>query len=183
MARVGERAFEGSRIPDPGFAGDSGQASDDVVAALEAYAADRARKPEAVGALQRSRLLVPVVAVADEVELDEHGRAVDKSSDMAAVLLRGADGRMALLAFTGLASMARWDPAARPVPVSARDAARAAVQEQAAALVVDVAGPVPLVVEGEDLTGVAAGWTLARVGERTAWFVLEDADDHGDADR
>ena len=30
-------------------------------------------------------------------------------------------------------------------------AARAAVQERAAALVVDVAGPVPFVVEGEDL--------------------------------
>jgi hypothetical protein len=176
---VGERAFEGSRIPDPGFADDTGEASADVVAALGSYAADRARKAEAVGAVQRSRLLVPVVAVADEVELDEHGRAVDKTSDMAAVLLRGGDGRMALLAFTGLASMARWDPDARPVPVSARDAARAAVQEQAAALLVDVAGPVPLVVEGEDLRGVAAGWTLARVGERTAWFVLEDVDGTG----
>ena len=35
-------------------------------------------------------------------------------------------------------------------------AARAAVQERAAALVVDVAGPVPFVVEGEDLRALAA---------------------------
>ena len=40
----------------------------------------------------------------------------------------------------------------------------------AAALVVDVAGPVTFVVEGDDLRGLAAGWTPARVGGRAAWI-------------
>ena len=71
----------------------------------------------------------------------------DKSSDMAAVLMRGADGRTALLAFTGLEAMRRWDPDARPVPVSAQVAARAALQDGAAALLIDVAGPVRFVAE------------------------------------
>jgi len=108
--------------------------------------------------------------VLGEVEVDEQGLAHDKSSDMAAVLLTGADGRLALLAFSGTAAMAAWDPAARPVPVPARVAAQSAVQEGAAALLVDVAGPVRVVVEGEDLHGLAAGWTLARVGEGRAWI-------------
>src|SRR6476620_5705673 len=47
-----------------------------------------------------------------------------------------------------------------------RLAAQAALQDGAAALVVDVAGPATLVVEGEDLRGLALGWTLARVGDR-----------------
>ena len=106
--------------------------------ALAAYAADPAREPEVLAALADARLLVPVVAVLGEVEVEPDGLAHDKSSDMAAVLLRGPDGRLALLAFTGLEPMQRWDPEARPVPVPARTAALAALQDGAEALVVDL---------------------------------------------
>src|SRR6476619_5786024 len=158
------------RIPDATFSGDTGEVPPAVAAAMAAYAADHARYPEALAVLASERLLVPVVAVLGEVELDEAGLAHDKSSDMAAVLLQGADGRLALLAFTGSAPLAAWNPEARPVPVPARLAAQAALQDGAAALVVDVAGPATLVVEGEDLRGLALGWTLARVGDRPAWI-------------
>lgn len=160
-------------IPDPGFAGDTGAADPVVAAALAAHAGDPT-DPEAYAvaltALQDARLLVPVVAVLGEVEVDEHGLAHDKTSDMAAVLLTGADGRMALLAFTSTQSLAAWDPQARPVPVAAALAARSAVQEEAAALLVDVAGPSTLVVQGEDLRALAAGWRMVRVGDRAAWI-------------
>jgi hypothetical protein len=56
------------------------------------------------------------------------------------------------------------------VPVSAATAALAAVQQEADALVVDLAGPVRFAVEGDDLRGLAAGWQLARVGDRSAWI-------------
>ena len=162
--------FAGARIPDPGFAGDSGDQSADVAEALAAYAADGSRYPEALAVLQSSRVLVPVVAVLGEVEHDEQGLAHDKSSDMATVLLTGRDGRTALLAFTGMAQLRAWNPEARPSPASAALAARSALQDGADALLVDVAGPTPFVVEGEDLTGLAEGWTLARMGDRTAWI-------------
>ncbi|WP_253943696.1 SseB family protein [Nocardioides marmotae] len=165
----GERPDQ-KRILGPGFPDDTGEAPPAYVAAATAYAADRTRYGDVLAALTGSRLLVPVVAVLGEVEVDEHGLAHDKTSDMAAVLLTGADGRLALLAFSGTAAMAAWDPDARPVPVPARVAAQSAVQEGAAALVVDVAGPVRVVVEGEDLQALAAGWTLARVGDRRAWI-------------
>ena len=35
---------------------------------------------------------------------------------------------------------------------------------------ITLAGPTTLVVEGEDLTALAGGWTLAMVGEQTAWI-------------
>jgi hypothetical protein len=162
--------FSGSTIPDPGFAGDTGEAPGELTAALSAYAADRSRYAEALAALCSARLLVPVVAVLGEVEVDEAGLAHDKSSDMATVLLTGRDGRRALLAFTGTDRLQAWNPEARPVPVAARLAAQSALQDGADALVVDVAGPVTLAVEGEDLRALAAGWTLGRVGERTAWI-------------
>jgi SseB protein N-terminal domain len=161
----------GSRvIPDPGFAGDDGSAASDLSAALAAWQHDPTTYPEALAVLQRSRLLVPVVAVLGEVEHDAGGLAREKDSDMATVLVRGADGRLALLAFTGTAELARWDAQARPVPVTAEVAALSAVQDGAAALVVDLAGPVRFVVESEDLRGLAEGWTLARVPGGTAWI-------------
>ena len=157
-------------LPDARFAGDTGAASPAVTAALAAYAADRSRYVDALLALQDARVLVPVVAVLGEVEYDAAGLAHDKTSDMAAVLLQGADGRLALIAFTGTEQLRAWDPEARPVPVATRLAAQSALQDGAAALVVDVAGPTSFVVEGDDLRGLAAGWTLARVGERAAWI-------------
>lgn len=159
------------QLLDTGFGDDSGAVAPEVVAALATYAENPTQGYVALlEVLQDARLLVPVVAVLGEVELDAAGLAHDKSSDMAAVLLQGADGRLALLAFTGTDALARWDPQARPVPVATRLAAQAALQDGAAALVLDVAGPTTLVLEGEDLAGLAAGWTLARVGERTAWI-------------
>jgi protein involved in temperature-dependent protein secretion len=161
-------------IPDPGFSGDRGKPDAALAAALAAYAGGIGSQVDALAAVRGSRLLVPVVAVLGEVETDDHGLAHDKTSDMATVLLQGADGRMALLAFSGIPALQSWDPQARPVPVTARTAAQAALQDGAAAIVVDVAGPASFVVEGQDLEGLARGWVLARVGGRSAW-VAPDA--------
>lgn len=71
-------------------------------------------------------------------------------------MLVGKDGRHAVLAFTSLAALARWRPEARPVPVAAAQVWQAGLQE-ASAVVVDVAGPVPLAVDGSRLAALAAG--------------------------
>jgi len=157
-------------IPDPGFSGDDGSAAPALTAALAAYDA----QPEAaydatLAELQEHRLLVPVVAVLGEVEHDEQGLAHDKTSDMATVLMRGRDGRTALLAFTGTDSLHRWDAQARPVPVPVAMAAEAAVLDGAAALLVDVAGPVMFVVEADDLQELARGHRLVEVNGRYGW--------------
>ena len=164
-------------IPDPGFAGDDGSADAALAAALAAFAVDPERHLEVFLALQRSRLLVPVVAVLGDVEVDEAGPAHDKTSDMpvssevemATALLTGRDGRQALLAFTSLETLAGWRPEARPVPVAAPVAARSALQEGAAALLVDVAGPTSYAVEGRLLEALARGWTLGLTPDGPVW--------------
>ena len=122
-------------------------------------------------ALTKARLLVPVVAMLGEVEYDERGLAHDKTSDMAVALLQGQDGRNALLAFTSTESLARWSPEARPMPAQAQLVATAAVQEGAAAIVLDVAGPAPAVLETDDVRRLAAGLQVIRLEDGShAWI-------------
>lgn len=151
---------------------DTGASDPAYAAAALAYGAGRERRAyvDVLGALGATRLLVPVVALPGEVATGPDGPARDTTAEMASVLLTGADGRVALLAFSSLATLQQWDPRARPVPVPARLAAQAAQQDGAAALVIDVAGPVSVVVQGEDLLALAGGWTLTRVGERWGWI-------------
>lgn len=113
-----------------------------------------------------ARVFVPVVAVLGELATD----GSDKNSDMAAVLMTGADGRTALLAFTSLETMSRWNPESRPVPVYGRDAARAALADGASAMLLDLGQPTFGVVETEDLEHVAAEHVLVRTPAGTAWI-------------
>lgn len=132
----------GRTLPAGGFEGDDGAPDPGLVAALVARAADPS--PTTDLALTRAaaaaRWLVPVVAVAGDVEEGGGGLTVEKFTDMAVVTLTGPDGRRALPVFTGTAALAAWDPAARPVPVPADRAAQAAVAEGCDVVVVDLAG-------------------------------------------
>ena len=158
------------RLAAPDFPDDDGTALPAVVEVLAAYDRDPEAGDRAVLAeLQDARVLVPVVATLGEVEHDADGLAHDKSSDMAAVLLTGRDGRAALLCFTSTETMRGWNPQARPVAVSTRLAAQAALQDGADALVVDVAGPVLYAVEGQDLRDLADDLVLRRVGDGWGW--------------
>ncbi len=158
-------------LAEPAYPDDDGAADAAVTTALTAYGSGEGSFQEALAAVQDSRALVPVVAVLGEVEYDEQGLARDKTSDMAAVLLTGRDGRTALLGFTATETMRAWNPQARPVSVPCRQAAQAALQDGAEALVLDVAGPVPFAVEGEDLRALAEGLELrpVEVDGRRGW--------------
>lgn len=156
--RPDARRLEGSAYVD-----DDGRADPALVSILREFDAGTVPYPAVIAALAAARLIVPVIALLGEtgkgaVGADGTALVTDKSSDMAAVLLTGADGRLGLLAFTGLEALARWDPQARPVPVAAHLAAATAVQEGAAAVVVDVAGPHAFALADEDLYRVASGW-------------------------
>ena len=80
------------------------------------------------------RVFVPIVAILGELATD----GTDKSADMAAVFMTGADGRKALLTFSSVAALEAWNPVARPVPVWGREAAQAALDEGASALLLDL---------------------------------------------
>ncbi|WP_069761868.1 SseB family protein [Streptomyces sp. LUP47B] len=145
-------------IPDPGFSDDDGSADPRLTAALAAWAEDRAAVGPVLDALKGARLLVPVVAVLGEVEEDANGLRREKTSDMAVPTLK-AGSRTALPAFTSTASLARWDPGARPVAVPLHQALQAAAQEKADTVVLDLAGPVPFELTGSALLALAEGRT------------------------
>jgi len=151
------------------FRGDHGAADPRVAAALAAYLAGRGSEQAALAALAAARLLVPVIAVLADGSASPGGTGSaspgadrtasphgDKNSEMVLPTLIGRDGRPAILAFTCLDSLARWRPDARPVPAEADRVWRAAVAD-GCAVVIDVAGPVPLAVDGARLAALAAG--------------------------
>ncbi|MGC5397033.1 SseB family protein [Streptomyces sp. DT20] len=147
-------------IPDPGYSDDDGTADPALTSALSAWAENREAVGPVLEALRGARLLVPVVAVLGEVEEDEKGFRREKTSDMAVPTLQAGD-RRALPAFTSTASLARWDPQARPVAVPLHQALQAAVHEKADTLVLDLAGPVAFEVTGSALLALAEGRTSA----------------------
>ncbi len=169
-------------IPDPGFAGDDGSADIRVSEALEAYGNGRGSAGAVLAALSGSRLLIPVVAVLDEAETGVGGLRQEKSSHMATVTIEGRDGRRALLAFTCTDSLARWRPDARPVPAALAVAARAALDDGAEAIAVDIAGPEPFSVEGASLRAFAAGRSVVRAPDGTYAWVIPTASGPSDPD-
>jgi hypothetical protein len=152
-----------SSLPDralgtPGFQADDGSADPKVLAALDAYANGLGGSADVLAAFAGGRLLVPVVAVLDEAGESVHGVQADKAAHMATVSTTGRDGRRGQLAFTCTEAMRRWNPTARPVPVTTRRAAEAALADGADALVIDLAGPVTFSVDAGELRALAAGW-------------------------
>ncbi len=159
--RPWHRVYDVSAYLNPGgrqFRGDNGVADPAVVAALAAYLAGEGSEHAALTALSAARLLVPVVAVATGLPSAGagDGRAADSGSEMVLPTLIGRDGRPAVLAFTCLDALVRWRPQARPVPAEANRVWRAATAD-GCAVIIDVAGPVPLAVEGARLAALAAG--------------------------
>jgi SseB protein N-terminal domain len=150
------------------FRGDDGSAEPRAAAALMAYGSGRGSEHAALTALASSRLLVPVIARVSGI-VREQGSAREgggagrvragggaRGAEMSVPTLIGRDGRPAVPAFTCLDALARWRPEARPVPAAAGQVWRAAVDDSCA-VVVDVAGPVPLAIDGARLAALADG--------------------------
>jgi SseB protein N-terminal domain len=157
--------WTGRYLSGTGYDDDEGGADPELADAL-AEAHDRP-SAEADGRLARAaavaRWLVPVVAVrgddevggespSDEPHLSDSdpsdsdpsdsysgdAHAGDTRTDMAIITLVAPDGRRALPLFTSVEALAAWDPAARPVPVSAARAAQAALADGCQVAVVDL---------------------------------------------
>jgi hypothetical protein len=145
-------------LAEPAFPDDDGSVYPELA---EAFGDDT----RVLAVLGGVRVFVPVVAL-----LGDSPAGTDKEADLAAVLMTGADGRTALLAFSSVAAMATWNADARPVPVWGRQAARAALDEDASALLLDLASPTFTVVETPDVEHLAAGHRLVSTDAGTAWL-------------
>jgi hypothetical protein len=157
-------------LPEPAFPDDDGTVDPELAEAF----GDDTRVLAVFGDI---RVFVPVVALLGDAPADPGGGSgpraedgTDKEADMAAVLMTGADGRKALLAFSSVATMTAWNADARPVPVWGRDAARAALDEDASALLFDLAAPTFTVIETPDVEHLAAGHRLVSTDAGPAWL-------------
>lgn len=151
-------------LAEPAFPGDDG-ALDPVLARGFAQSAEGGGSAPVIGALCEARILTPVVAMRGDGPVDG-----DKEADMAAVLMQSSSGRTGLLAFSSVDTLQSWNPTARPVPVWAREAAQAALAEGASALLLDLGEPSFTVVDGNDLTSLAAGHRLVETPAGYAWI-------------
>src|SRR5580693_8289399 len=156
------------------FRDDHGSAEPRVAAALAAFGSGQGSEHAALTALASSRLLVPIVAVAAGGEGEPQGAGhaqpdgepqgpghprpdgSDSGAEMSLPTLVGRDGRRAIPAFTSSQTLGMWRRQARPVPAFAAQVWRAAA-EDACAVVVDVAGPVPMAIDGARLAALADG--------------------------
>jgi hypothetical protein len=152
---------------DTAYAGDDGSADPRLLEALVRFGAGEASEPEVVDALRPARLLIPLVAVAGEEGLDDHGRRVDKTQELSIVTVAGPDGRAVLPAFTSVETLRAWDAKARPVPVESRRVALAAVAESTDHLVLDPGSATEFGVRRPALWAVAqdAPWVPAHADE------------------
>lgn len=149
---------------DTGFADDDGLADPRLRASIADFAAAPTHMSAALllEDLTAARLLVPVVAVADRVEFDDAGRPHEKDSHMRSVEFHAADGRKALLAFTGTDALALWDATARPIPRQAHIVAQGVLEADLDALILDIAGPVPVTVADALLVRLAVSANRQR---------------------
>jgi hypothetical protein len=135
---------QGRELPAGPFAGDDGAADPTLARALDRLGADARAEVEVVAALAQARLFVAIVARSgDGAELD-------------LLTVTAADGRRALPVFSSVATLARWRPEARPVPVPGRRAALSAVADGCDLVDLDPAGPVRYLVRRP------AVWALGR---------------------
>lgn len=146
--------WEGRRFEPNSSADDDGSAPEKLVEAIRRFRASDLAEADVIDALRESRLLIPLVAELGADGLSEHGH--DKSQELSIVSVEAPDGRTVLPAFTSVATMARWNPAARPVPATAGRVALAAASESTDLVVLD-----PLSIT-EFIVRRPALWALAQ---------------------
>jgi hypothetical protein len=138
------------------FEDDDGTADAGYLAAVAALRSGSGDEAAVIASLATARVFIPIIAQLAEESEGADGLAADKQADMALVMLKAADGRTAMPAFTSAQALSSWHPDARPVAVYAARAALSAVSEHAELLVLDPGSEVTFVVRRP------AVWALAQ---------------------
>ncbi len=138
----------------------------------------------AVAALCTARLILPTVPAPSDAEPGvserepaSHGDGPEPADDhgpaMAVVQLRSTAGDKAVVVFTGADALQAWRSDARPVPCTLDDVAATVLETESVAILVDVAGPHPLVIEEALVAELAQGHRLVELaGGGFGWVWL-----------
>jgi hypothetical protein len=138
---------------------DEGSADPRLAAVLAAYDGSAPARAGAIAALAEARVFVAITATSTAEHIEPgSGLRAESSAEMALVSLVASDGERAIPAFLDVAGVVGWRAGYRPVPVEGRRLARAAVDDGAAAVLLDPTGAA-VVVRRDDLIAMAAGTT------------------------
>ena len=129
--------WEGRRFEENRHVADDGSADPALLAALTAFRSGEGDAVAVVDAYRRARLLIPLVADKGDEGVGPTGLRVDKTQELSIVTVAGPDGRRVLPVFTSVATMAAWDPKARPVPADGMRTALAAASDDTDLIVID----------------------------------------------
>ena len=153
------------------YAGDRGEPDAAVRALLAVAGENRESYLRAIVALCTARFLLPIVAVGED---GGAGPDPERHAEMRSIQLASPDGTTGLPVFTGLDALSGWKSDARPVPCRLDEVAATAAEQGAAAILIDVAGPHPFVIEAALIAELARGRRLIELdGGGWGWLYAE----------
>jgi hypothetical protein len=156
--------WEGRELEENRFAGDDGSAPKEFVNAISGFRSGDLGQADVVDAVRVSRLLVPLLAQLGESEIGANGLKVDKSAELSIVTVKSPDEQDALVVFSSVAAMQRWNPSARPVPTDAIRVCLAAASQLSTRVVID---------PGSETEFVIRRPAIARIAQSLDWQPAE----------
>jgi hypothetical protein len=156
--------WEGRELEENRFAGDDGSAPKEFVTAISGFRSGDLGQADVVDALRVSRLLVPLLAQLGESEIGANGLKIDKSAELSIVTVKAPDDQDALVVFSSVAAMQRWNPSARPVPTDAIRVCLAAASQLSTRVVID---------PGSDTEFVIRRPAIAQIAQSLDWQPAE----------
>ena len=129
--------WEGRSFSKNIFGDDSGQELPKITEAIESFVQNKSSLSDLFASFAETRVLIPLVAKAEETKMGHHGQLVDTSSDMHIVALDGPDGQPSLPIFSSVENLQTWNAESRPVPVQFEKALLAAATEGQTRVVVN----------------------------------------------
>ncbi|WP_375384967.1 SseB family protein [uncultured Microbacterium sp.] len=149
--------WEGRRFEPNAHAADDGSGDPALLSALEMFQRGEGGAAAVVDAYRAARLLIPLVAEKGDEGVGAHGLKVDKTQELSIVTVAAPDGRTVLPVFTSVATLARWDAAARPVPADGVRTALAASADDTDLIVVDPGSDTEFVIRRPAVWAIAQG--------------------------
>ena len=156
--------WEGRELEENRFADDDGSAPKEFLNAILGFRNGELGQAQVVDAIRTSRLLIPLVAHLGESEIGPNGLKVDKSAELSIVTVKSPDDQDALVVFSSVEAMQRWNKDARPVPTDAVRVCLAAASQLSTRVVID---------PGSETEFVIRRPAIARIAQSLEWQPAE----------
>lgn len=159
--------WEGRQLEDNRFAGDDGSAPKEFLTAISGFRSGELGQAKVVDVIRVSRLLIPLVAHLGESEIGPNGRLVDKNAELSIVTVKSPDDQDALVVFSSVEAMQRWNKYARPVPTDAIRVCLAAAAQLSTRVVIDPGSETEFVLRRPAIARIAQGldWQPAELNQ------------------